>query len=486
MKLQKRILISNRGEIAIRIAKAVQELGHIPIGCYTSYEPNAYHLEFCFEHILLEGNSNRDTYLNIPQIIKKCLEQKIDAVHPGYGFLAENAPFATELQKHGIIFIGPNPHAIDAMGDKAKSKQLAVKTGVPVVPGSTGEVGNIAEALTIAKSISYPILLKAVAGGGGKGMRVCANDQEVKNNFESVQREALSSFGYAGIIVEKYILNPHHIEVQILGDKNGNVYHLFERECSIQRRHQKIIEEAPSPFIGSDNALRLSICESAVKLAKAVNYDSAGTVEFIMGEDKKFYFLEMNTRIQVEHPITEEITGIDLVANMIKAAFKEPLDFNGQDDIHIRGHAIEARICAEDPVSMLPAPGTVHGFSYALSSGTRFDHCIYPGYEVKSDFDPMIGKMIALGINRNVAINKIKLNLNHLLIDGMLTNIELLKLIFKNTEFVKGHYTTKFIETIRDQVKTLAFDNFENINNYHLTQISATLSNSFFEGTKLP
>lgn len=367
MKTPKRILISNRGEIAIRIAKAIQELGHQAIGFYTEYELNAYHLEFCTEHIFLEGKNNRETYLNIPLIIQKCIEHKIDAVHPGYGFLAENRHFASELQKHAILFIGPNPFAIDAMGDSAQSKQLAIKAAVPVVPGSAGEVADAAEALAIAQSISYPVLLKAVAGGGGKGMRICNTAQEVENNFESVQREALSSFGYAGIIVEKYISNPHHIEVQILGDKFGNIFHLFERECSIQRRHQKIIEEAPSPFIGSDNALRLSICDAAIKLAKVVNYDSAGTVEFIMGEDKKFYFLEMNTRIQVEHPITEEITGIDLVVNMIKSALKEPLDFKNQNEVQIRGHAIEVRICAEDPVSMLPAPGTVQGFSSSLA-----------------------------------------------------------------------------------------------------------------------
>ncbi len=477
----KRILICNRGEIAIRIAKAVQELGHVPVGLYTEYEPNAYHLEFCAEHVLLVGTTNRETYLNIKQILNLCSLHKIDAVHPGYGFLAENAQFALELQKQNIIFIGPNPQAIDAMGDKAKSKQLATKANVPVVPGSIGEVPSIDEALKIAKQITYPVLLKAVAGGGGKGMRVCNNEADVKNNFESVQREALSSFGYAGILVEKYVNNPHHIEVQILGDKNGNVYHLFERECSIQRRHQKIIEEAPSPFIGSDQKLRAAICEAAVKLAKAVNYDSAGTVEFIMGDDRKFYFLEMNTRIQVEHPITEEITGIDLVANMIKSAFKLPLDFSSQDEIKIKGHAIEARICAEDPVTMLPAPGTIHGFSYWLTTGARFDHCIYPGYVVKSDFDPMVGKMIALGNNRSVAINKLKLSLNNLLIDGMMTNIELLKLILNNEEFIKGEYTTHFIEKFKSHISKLAYTTFDSSNAYQVKQISTMLSMNFLK-----
>lgn len=476
---QKRILICNRGEIAIRVAKAIQELGDLPIGLYTEYEPNALHLEFCSEHILLKGSTNRETYLNIKQIIEICLTNKIDAVHPGYGFLSENANFVAELDKLKIIFIGPNFKAIDAMGDKAKSKQLAIKASVPVVPGSTGEVPSINDALEIANKITYPILLKAVAGGGGKGMRICHNENDIRNNFESVQREALSSFGYAGILVEKYVRNPHHIEVQILGDKKGNVYHLFERECSIQRRHQKIIEEAPSPFIGSDHNLRMAICDAAVKLAKAVNYDSAGTVEFIMGDDKKFYFLEMNTRIQVEHPITEEITGIDLVANMIKSAFEMDLDFSSQEEIKIKGHAIEARICAEDPVAMLPAPGTVHGFSYCLTTGTRFDHCIYPGYVIKSDFDPMIGKMIALGINRKVAIKKLILSLNHLLIDGMMTNIELLKIVLHNQEFINGEYTTHFLEKNKNEIAKLSYTNFESSNEYHLKQISSLLSLNF-------
>lgn len=476
----KKILICNRGEIAIRIAKAVLELGHTPVGLYTSYEPNAYHLEFCVEHVLLKGTTNRETYLNIKQILEICSLHKIDAVHPGYGFLAENSEFARALLEQGIVFIGPNPNAINAMGDKAKSKQLALKAGVPVVPGSTGEVATFEEALKIAKDISYPVLLKAVAGGGGKGMRVCQNESDVKNNFESVQREALSSFGYAGILVEKYITNPHHIEVQILGTKKGEVFHLYERECSIQRRHQKIIEEAPSPFIGSDEKVRQDICQAAIKLAKAVNYDSAGTVEFIMGDDKRFYFLEMNTRIQVEHPVTEEITGIDLVSNMIKAAFNEPLDFSSQADIKINGHAIEARICAEDPVSMLPAPGTIHGFSYWLTTGTRFDHCIYEGYEVKSDFDPMIGKFIAFGINRNVAIRKISQSLKHLLIDGMLTNIELLKIILIHPDFVKGNYSTRFIESIKNEIQNLSYEKLANSKNIPIHEISAILATKFF------
>jgi acetyl-CoA carboxylase, biotin carboxylase subunit len=457
----KRVLIINRGEIAIRVAKALNELGLVSVGVWTDNETEPPHLEYCQEWVRLEGSNNKDTYLNIPKIMNIIEKYKIDAVHPGYGFLSENREFSETLAKQGIIFIGPNPNAVYKMGAKDISKQVAQEAGVPVVPGSTGEIESVEDAIKIATDIGYPILLKAVAGGGGKGMRPCYNEKDVKENFAAVQREALSSFGYAGLLVEKYILNPHHIEVQILADKKGNVYHVFERECSIQRRHQKIIEEAPSPFIGTDEKLRLEICETAVKCAKAVNYDSAGTVEFIMGEDKKFYFLEMNTRIQVEHPITEEITGVDLVANMIKAAFGEPLDFKSQDDIKIQGHAIELRICAEDPISMLPAPGKVVGFETTFPQGIRFDHCIYPKFAITPDFDPMIGKLIAKGFNREVALRKVKNALSGLIIDGIKTNIALHKVILEETNFEQGKYSTNYIGTIKPQEKVTSKEELE-------------------------
>jgi acetyl-CoA carboxylase, biotin carboxylase subunit len=461
----KRVLIVNRGEIAIRVAKALNELGHTSIGLWTDNEPQAAHLEFCQEWVHLEGHTNRETYLNIPKILSLTEKYKVDAVHPGYGFLSENADFASQCEARKITFIGPNAKAMKSMGDKAISKQVAKKAGVPVVPGSVGEVPNVAEALKIAQEIGYPILLKAVAGGGGKGMRACFHDEDVKKNFESVQREALSSFNNAALLVEKYIQNPHHIEVQILADRKGNVFHLFERECSIQRRHQKIIEEAPSPFIGDDHALRKSISETAVKLAQAVDYDSAGTVEFIMGEDKKFYFLEMNTRIQVEHPITEEITGMDLVSNMIKGAFLEKFDFESQDDIKISGHAIELRICAEDPVTMLPAPGTIAGYESTFPQGVRFDHCLYPGYVITPDFDPMIGKLIARGNKRSVALRKIRSAADGLVIEGLKTNLPLLKIILNESSFEKGQYTTHYIQTIKPQEKVSSIEKDELIFN---------------------
>mgnify|MGYP001095722006 CR=1 FL=1 len=451
--LGKRVLITNRGEIAIRIAKALNELGLVSVGLWTDNEPEAAHLEYCQEWVHLPGSTNRDTYLNVPKIMEIIKVNKIDAVHPGYGFLSENGDFAKTLKAAGVIFIGPNPEAIAAMGDKAISKQWAQKAGVPVVPGSVGEVPTAEEALKLCQSIGYPVLLKAVAGGGGKGMRPCYSDADVKINFEAVQREALSSFGNAGLLVEKYVKDPHHIEVQILADKKGNVYHLFERECSIQRRHQKIIEEAPSPFIGADTKLRTEICETAVKLAKAVGYDSAGTVEFIMGDDRKFYFLEMNTRIQVEHPITEEITGIDLLANMVKSAFNQPLDFKSQDDIKLHGHAIECRICAEDPITMLPAPGKIAGFETTFPQGIRFDHCLYPKFTITPDFDPMVGKLVARGFDRAVAVRKVRAALDGLLLDGLKTNIPLLKVILDEESFKAGHYTTHYIAGVKPQDK---------------------------------
>lgn len=453
MKKNPRVLIVNRGEIAIRIAQALRELEMIPVGLYTDFETKALHLKYCDEWVHLPGASNTQTYLNQDLIFKLCKDYEIDAVHPGYGFLAENANFAQKCLDHNIIFIGPHPTAIEKMGDKAVSKNIAHEAGVPTIPGSKGEVGSVEEALKIASEIKYPILLKAVAGGGGKGMRTCYNEEELKKNFDTVRRESLSSFGNDGVLVEKFIENPHHIEVQILCDKKGNVFHCFERECSVQRRHQKIVEEAPSPFIGDDHKLRQQICEVACKLAREVGYDSAGTVEFVMGEDKSFYFLEMNTRIQVEHPITEEVTGIDLVRNMILAAFEKEMDIKHQDDIRLRGHAIECRICAEDPVTMLPAPGKIHTFHHTFGQGVRFDHCIYSSMTVKSEYDPMIAKLITYGLNRRVAIEKMQNSLKNLTIRGLKNNIELHKVILAEESFQAGHYNTNYIKEIAPQDK---------------------------------
>ncbi len=451
MNKKKKVLIINRGEIATRIARACRELGHVAVGVWTDNEVNAKHLEFCHEWVHLKGNSNSETYLNIERIVSLAKEHHIDAIHPGYGFLSESAGFSERLAKEGIVFIGPHADAVKKMGDKAVSKKIAKDAGIPVVPGSTGAVLSIDEAQKIAREIGYPVLLKAVAGGGGRGMRACQNDAEVLEQFDAVQRESLASFGNGDLLVEKLIENPRHIEVQIMADKKGNIYHFFERECSVQRRHQKIIEEAPSPFIGEDEDLRQRICGIAVQLAAAVKYDSAGTVEFIMAEDKSFYFLEMNTRIQVEHPITEEITGIDLIVCMIQAALGEDLEIPNQEWISRSGHAIECRICAEDPITMLPSPGKVTGFETQFPQGTRFDHYLYEGLEVSPDFDPMVGKLVTKGLRRKIAIRKMNAALDGLLIEGLKTNIPLHKVIVKNENFLKGNYSTSFIEKERPQ-----------------------------------
>ncbi|MCF8059121.1 MAG: ATP-grasp domain-containing protein [Bacteriovoracaceae bacterium] len=459
----KRIMIVNRGEIASRVAKACRELGHTAIGLWTDNEPSAAHLEFCDEWIHLEGKNNAETYLNIEKLISIAKENEVDGIHPGYGFLSENGSFAKRLDEEGIVFIGPNTEAIRVMGDKATSKALARDAGVPVVPGTAEAVPTVEGALKVANEIGYPVLLKAVAGGGGRGMRACLNDEEVKKQFEAVGREAVSAFGNGDLLVEKLIVNPHHIEVQIMADKQGNVFHFFERECSIQRRHQKIVEEAPSPFIGEDEELRKEICETAVQLAKAVNYDSAGTVEFIMGEDKSFYFLEMNTRIQVEHPITEEITGVDLIICMIQSAFGEDLQIPSQDWIKKTGHAIECRICAEDPITMLPAPGTVTGFETNFPQGVRFDHCLYRGLNVTPDFDPMVGKLVAKGLVRDVAVRKMKAALEGLYIEGLKNNIPLHKVIMDDATFAEGKYTTNFISEVKPQDRINTDINFDSI-----------------------
>lgn len=453
---QRRIMIANRGEIASRVAKACRELGHTAIGLWTDNEPHATHLQFCDEWVHLKGTNNKETYLNVEKIVEIAKKYNVDAVHPGYGFLSENADFARALGDAGIIFIGPNVEAIRVMGDKATSKKLANQVGVPTVPGTDEAVPSVAKAIEVANQIGYPILLKAVAGGGGRGMRVCNNEDEVKANFEAVGRESQAAFNNGDLLVEKLVVNPRHIEVQILADKKGNVFHFFERECSVQRRHQKIIEEAPSPFIGTDEAVRQAICNTAVKLAKAVEYDSAGTVEFIMGEDKSFYFLEMNTRIQVEHPITEEITGMDLIVCMIQSALGDELGIPNQEFIKRTGHAIECRICAEDPITMLPAPGVVTGFETNFPQGTRFDHCLYKGLEVTPDFDPMVGKLVCKGIVRDVAVRKMRAALDGLFIEGLKTNMPLLKVILSEEKFCEGIYTTNYIKEIapQDRVKT--------------------------------
>lgn len=448
-----KILILNRGEIAIRVAKAIRELGHLAIGLYTDSEASGLHLTYCDEWIYLEGQSSLETYCDLGKIKEVIQEYHIDAVHPGYGFLAENVELADLLEKMQVVFIGPHKYAIDVMGDKAKSKKLAKEAKVPTIPGSDGEISSLDEAITVANKIGYPVLLKAVAGGGGRGMRRCDSEEEVKKNYDAVKREAKSSFKNDGLLIEKYITNPHHIEVQVLCDKKGNSLHFFERECSIQRKHQKVIEEAPSPFIGDDEKLRNDICQEAINLAKKVKYDSAGTVEFIMGEDRKFYFLEMNTRIQVEHPVTEAITGVDLLTIMIEVALGLELPFSSQEEIQKIGHSLECRLTLEDPVTFMPSPGKILGMETTFPQGIRFDHCLYAGVDITPHFDPMVGKIISHGYNRDVALRKMKAAIDGLNISGVKTNISLHEKILNHQKFRNGNYTTHFIDEEKIQEK---------------------------------
>lgn len=450
-----RILIWNRGEIAIRIAQGILQCNHYPIGVYTKEEPNAFHLHWCKEWIPLEGTTHLETFLNLDQLEKIIRKHKIQALHPGYGFLSENPKLAILMESLNCIFIGPNIYALEIMGDKARSKRKAKELGVPVIPGSLNPLQSLEEAKTLALEIGFPVMLKATAGGGGKGMRICQNLEEIEAAYSATKREALNSFGNDDLLMEKFIENPHHIEVQILAHPIGPIVHLYERECSIQRRNQKIIEETPSPFIGEDENLREEITQCAVMLANGVQYQSAGTIEFVMGYDsktkkKKFYFLEMNTRIQVEHPITEEITGLDIMSLMIKGALNQSWSsyFNSQKDIKRFGHAIECRICVEDPITYLPAPGKVQHFDFFPNFRTRFDHCIYQGLNISPSFDPMIGKLICWRTNRTLAIEAMSNALeNQLVLEGIKTNISLHKSILKNEVFIKGDTPTSFLKS---------------------------------------
>lgn len=473
INVPKRILIWNRGEIAIRIAQGIIQCGHYPIGVYTQDEPQAAHLHWCKEWIPLEGSNHTQTYLNLDQLESIIKLYSIQALHPGYGFLSENPKLVALMNRLGCIFIGPGLDALNVMGDKARSKRKAKELGVPVIPGSLQPLESVEQAKKIADEIGFPVMLKASAGGGGKGMRVCEEAKDIEAAYHAAKREALSSFGNDDLLIEKFIVNPHHIEVQVLGHPQGPLVHLFERECSIQRRNQKIIEETPSPFIGDDEDLRNEITQAALRLAKGVGYFSAGTVEFVMGLDtktqkKQFYFLEMNTRIQVEHPITEEITGLDIMSLMIKAALGETWApyIQSQADIKSYGHAIECRICVEDPYTYLPAPGTIQSFEFLPNFRTRFDHCIYEGLTIGPSFDPMLGKLIVWRPNRRQAIEAMRVALDQQLhLEGIKNNIGLHKAIMQNATFLEGDTSTGFLKKEKLDIveKTTYTQTIENV-----------------------
>ena len=445
-----KILIANRGEIAVRIIKTCRRMGIATVVVYSEADADSMAVEMADETVFIGGAPASESYLVADKIIAACRETGAEAVHPGFGFLSENAGFARRCAEERLVFIGPNPHAIEAMGDKIQSKLFAVKAGISVVPGHVGEIDDTAHAIRISAEIGYPVMIKASAGGGGKGIRVAWNQRDVEEGFPAVKAEAKSSFGDDRIFIEKFIESPRHIEIQVLGDKHGHVVHLFERECSIQRRNQKVIEEAPSPLL--DEATRAAMGAQAVALAKAVNYDSAGTVEFVAGQDKSFFFLEMNTRLQVEHPVTELITGVDLVEQMIRSAYGETLTF-AQKDLAIKGWAIESRIYAEDPYrSFLPSIGRLVRYSPPqegmLPGGTivRNDAGVREGDEISMFYDPMISKLSSWAPTRLAAIDVMGRALEDFHIEGLGQNIPFLAAVMDQDRFRSGKLSTNYIK----------------------------------------
>ena len=443
-KMFKKILIANRGEIACRVMKTAKKMGIKTVAVYSEADKEARHVQMADEAVCIGPAPSRESYLVMDRIIQACKDTGAEAVHPGYGFLSENEQFARRCEEEGIVFIGPKYQSIAAMGDKIASKKLALEAKVNTIPGFNEAIDKADDAVKIAQGIGYPVMIKASAGGGGKGLRVAANDKEAFEGFTACRTEAMNSFGDDRVFIEKFVEGPRHIEIQVLGDSHGNVVYLGERDCSIQRRHQKVIEEAPSPFI--DPATRKAMGEQAVSLAKAVNYQSAGTVEFVVGKDKSFYFLEMNTRLQVEHPVTEGITGLDLVEQMIRIAAGEKLSFK-QEDIKLDGWAMECRINADDPFrNFLPSTGRLVKYRPpAELDGVRVDTGVYEGGEIPMYYDSMIAKLIVHGKDRSEAIDKMRAALNDFVIRGIHSNIPFQAALLQHPRFVSGDFTTGFI-----------------------------------------
>ena len=448
----KKILIANRGEIALRIIRTCKELGIPTVAVYSTADRDSLHVRFAEEAVCIGPASSKESYLNIPSIMAAVEITNADAVHPGYGFLAENASFAEICNEYGIKFIGPTPSMIRQMGDKITAKETMIKAGVPVIPGSEGLIEDIEEGKKVAKKIGYPIMLKATAGGGGKGMRLVRKEEDYEKAFESAQKEAIASFNNGGIYLEKFVEEPRHIEVQIAGDQHGNVCHMSERDCSIQRRHQKLVEESPSPFV--DEKLRKKLGEAAIKAAKSINYESVGTVEFLVDKHKNFYFMEMNTRIQVEHTVTEEVIDLDLIKEQILIANGEKI--SGKNYLP-QMHAIECRINAEDPTKdFMPSPGRITFLHTSKGHGVRVDSHITAGYLISPYYDSMVAKIIVRANTRIDAIDKMKRALEEFYIEGIATTIPFHKALMDDPDFRAGNFDTKFLET---------FD-FDKIKNY--------------------
>ena len=439
----KKVLIANRGEIALRVIRACREMGVETVAVYSEADRESLHVRFAEDDVCIGPAPARDSYLRIPRLIAAAEITGADAIHPGYGFLAENAEFAETCAASNITFIGPTPVQIRTMGDKAAARAAMIANGVPVVPGSPGPVEDVDEALGFAESIGFPVIIKAAAGGGGKGMRVARDADDFARSFQLARSEALSAFGNGSVYVEKYLERPRHIEFQILGDSHGNVIHLGERDCSVQRRHQKLIEESPSPAMTPD--LRKKMGDAAVKGAKSINYVGAGTIEMLLDEDGSYYFMEMNTRIQVEHPVTEMITGVDLVKEQIRVAAGEPLSITATPEM--RGHVIECRINAEDPNrNFQPSPGKIDVFHPPGGNGVRIDTHAYAGYTVPPFYDSMIAKLICHGRDRAEALAKMRVALDTFIVQGVSTTIPFLGRVMADPHFVEGAVHTKFLE----------------------------------------
>jgi acetyl-CoA carboxylase biotin carboxylase subunit len=440
-----KVLIANRGEIALRVIRACRELGIRTVAVYSEADRESLHVRFADDDVCIGPAPSRMSYLRIPAIIAAAEITGADAIHPGYGFLAENAEFADTCRASNIVFVGPTGEQIRQMGDKASARRLAQEAGVPTVPGSAGVLADADEALAVAEGIGFPVIIKATAGGGGKGMRIAQDPDQFGQLFSLAQNEALSAFGNGDVYVEKYLTRPRHVEIQVLGDTQGRVIHLGERDCSVQRRHQKLIEESPSPAL--DDQLRCRMGESAVRLAAAIGYVGAGTIEYLLDEDGSFYFMEMNTRIQVEHPVTEMVTSFDLVKEQIRVAAGEPMSIPNGDYSRLRGHAIECRVNAEDPYrNFQPCPGLITAYHPPGGPGVRVDTHIYAGYTVPPHYDSLLAKVIVHGRDRKEALARMGQALDSFILEGVTTTIPFLARVIRHPDFAAGKVDTRFLE----------------------------------------